>query len=595
MKKLMLVLISFFLFFAPASAFAKQNIEGHDEWTNQIGKKVDKEQLLERKPFQTLSLNKSVLNLAQQIEDAMLDRKTNFTIDYSGSTTNIKEKVRQALAYVLQNNEYLAYDYKGYSWSGKGTSNRFTINFSVKYYQTLQQVQYVDKQIDRILDKIINKSMNDHEKVKAVHDYVVLNVAYDESFNDRVNAPYFALTEGKTMCNGYAMLIYQMLKKLNIPVRLISGISSGSGHAWNLVQLDGHWYHLDATWDDPVPDQKGKVLYNYYLLTDKMIEKDHYWTEGGLNGWDKDYPSAQTDYAQELLKLGYEDLAKSLGLNLLQEQYTSYTEKQLVELAAQHFNNYETEFSIRYVGNISSFKSKLRSLIQEAAKNTDAQSWSYSYKDYLRTTEDDVVVTISNVKYDQQLQSIKLLDYPTSSLTVGEKYPLSAAAVFSNGKQLDITNNVQFSDYDSNIISIEKGTIIAKKEGTTSVTVSYQGKSIKFNVEVRMKDDQEIKYPMDGYKHIGEQNGIDPWKKLAVTFSMEMEEKIDHSMVYVINRHGKKQNNQLEWTDGKTLIVHPPTEGYQPGETYYLIIEKTLKSSKGKELKEPVTFKFTIE
>ena len=37
------------------------------------------------------------------------------------------------------------------------------------------------------------------------------------------NAPYFALTEGETLCNGYAMLTYnEMLKELGyIPDRLI--------------------------------------------------------------------------------------------------------------------------------------------------------------------------------------------------------------------------------------------------------------------------------------------------------------------------------------------------------------------------------------
>lgn len=56
--------------------------------------------------------------------------------------------------------------------------------------------------------------MNDHEKIKAIHDYIVLHVQYDTSYNQAINAPYFALTNGKTLCNGYAMLAYDMLKKL---------------------------------------------------------------------------------------------------------------------------------------------------------------------------------------------------------------------------------------------------------------------------------------------------------------------------------------------------------------------------------------------
>ncbi len=43
---------------------------------------------------------------------------------------------------------------------------------------------------------------------------------------------------------------------------------------WNLVKIDGKWYHLDCTWDDGYGDT---YFYGYYNLTDKQIEKDHTW------------------------------------------------------------------------------------------------------------------------------------------------------------------------------------------------------------------------------------------------------------------------------------------------------------------------------
>ena len=102
-------------------------------------------------------------------------------------------------------------------------------------------------------------------KIKAIHDYIITHVQYDTTMNQGVNAPYFALTQGKTLCQGYAMLFYQMAKEENIPVRLISGTAGSKkiGHAWNLVQVDGVWYHLDATWDDPIPDVAGRTVYTY--------------------------------------------------------------------------------------------------------------------------------------------------------------------------------------------------------------------------------------------------------------------------------------------------------------------------------------------
>jgi len=42
-------------------------------------------------------------------------------------------------------------------------------------------------------------------------------------------------------------------------------------HAWNLVNIDGEWYHADVTWDDPVPDAKGRAGHGYFLLSDKAF------------------------------------------------------------------------------------------------------------------------------------------------------------------------------------------------------------------------------------------------------------------------------------------------------------------------------------
>ena len=43
---------------------------------------------------------------------------------------------------------------------------------------------------------------------------------------------------------------------------------SSKNHIWNLVNLDGTWYHLDATWDDPVvKDNKQYLIHNYFLIS----------------------------------------------------------------------------------------------------------------------------------------------------------------------------------------------------------------------------------------------------------------------------------------------------------------------------------------
>ena len=48
--------------------------------------------------------------------------------------------------------------------------------------------------------------------------------------------------------------------------------SNEMNHVWNLLKIDGQWYHMDVTWDDPVPDQPGIVIYTHFLMTDSELD-----------------------------------------------------------------------------------------------------------------------------------------------------------------------------------------------------------------------------------------------------------------------------------------------------------------------------------
>jgi transglutaminase/protease-like cytokinesis protein 3 len=112
-------------------------------------------------------------------------------------------------------------------------------------------------------------------------------VAYD--LNYREHSAYAALVKNRAVCQGYALLLYKMLNKAGVETRLISGKAGGENHLWNLVNLGGNWYHIDATWNDPVPDVPGRVRYDYYNRSDAQMAPTH--------SWDRDlYPAALTPY-----------------------------------------------------------------------------------------------------------------------------------------------------------------------------------------------------------------------------------------------------------------------------------------------------------
>lgn len=148
----------------------------------------------------------------------------------------------------------------------------------------------------KVIKDKIKSSMSDVEKVKAIHDFLVLNTAYDyenyknNTIPDSSYSPEGILLYKKGVCQAYAETFKLFMDVLKIPCRLISGQANGGGHAWNIVQLNKKWYQIDVTWDDPVPDQPGRVRYDYFLIPDSMMQKNHSWNK-------KSYPACtSSDY-----------------------------------------------------------------------------------------------------------------------------------------------------------------------------------------------------------------------------------------------------------------------------------------------------------
>ena len=85
-----------------------------------------------------------------------------------------------------------------------------------------------------------------------------------------------------------------LMDGLGIPCVLVIGTGTNSegqteDHAWNYVEVDGKWYAVDTTWDDPIIKGNGtipsNVKYKYFLKGEQEFNKDHtpsgYFTQGG--------------------------------------------------------------------------------------------------------------------------------------------------------------------------------------------------------------------------------------------------------------------------------------------------------------------------
>ncbi len=177
---------------------------------------------------------------------------------------------------------------------------------SAKTQQVTSGNKKVDKKAKAIIKKTITSDMSDAQKVKAIHDYIVLNCAYDYDNLLRGTIPSVSYTaEGvllkKTaVCQGYAEAFKLLMDMMGIPCKMVTGTANNgsgyAGHAWNIVKVSGRWYHIDVTWDDPVPDKKGNVRYSYFLIPDKKIDDDHKWNRSS-------YKKCTTDNSAKFIRL----------------------------------------------------------------------------------------------------------------------------------------------------------------------------------------------------------------------------------------------------------------------------------------------------
>ncbi len=171
----------------------------------------------------------------------------------------------------------------------------FWLNSKIKvgriYFNEVDTAKITEMQaeIDTTVDKILadaNKESTTFGKLKVFHDYLVYNSSFElkdgvADYNETIyNAfGHSSSEQGIVQCGGYAKAIQYLCDKSGIECMVITGNrSDGSSHAWNKIKIDGEWYNLDTTWDDPIfsPPVYDYIRYNFFLVPDEWInEKTH--------------------------------------------------------------------------------------------------------------------------------------------------------------------------------------------------------------------------------------------------------------------------------------------------------------------------------
>lgn len=178
--------------------------------------------------------------------------------------------------------------------SGIGYGYEYTENESVEHIiniwlilkyspeETETELRNFKLEAERIISDIQEKAETDFDRALLAHDYIVENCEYDNDL--KLRGANDVLLRKKAVCQGYSSAYKYLLK--NMGINCVNAYDTKEEHEWSLIELDGNWYHVDVTHDDPVPNRLGYVSHEYFLITDEEIKRAN--NGSGNSSWDKE-------------------------------------------------------------------------------------------------------------------------------------------------------------------------------------------------------------------------------------------------------------------------------------------------------------------
>lgn len=130
-------------------------------------------------------------------------------------------------------------------------------------------------------EKLVRPAMTlkEKEKEQYIHDFICEHVRYDKlkkAYSHEIIGP---LGQGVGVCEGIAKTVKILCDSLGI--WCIIAVSEANPekkikyrHVWNIVRIDGTYYHLDATFDNSL-GKWDTLRYDYFNLDDARIFRDH--------------------------------------------------------------------------------------------------------------------------------------------------------------------------------------------------------------------------------------------------------------------------------------------------------------------------------
>lgn len=149
--------------------------------------------------------------------------------------------------------------------------------YNTTWEEKEEQSRLIEAAIQEVLYEV-DYGQDTYGKIKSVYEYLIQHIDYEEDspYNQDIRSVFL---NWQSVCTGYAKAMQILLERMGIFCTCVRGTANGGYHAWNLVQIDGEYYYIDATWGDPVylneEDTSNEIDYTYLCCTQEVLFRTH--------------------------------------------------------------------------------------------------------------------------------------------------------------------------------------------------------------------------------------------------------------------------------------------------------------------------------
>lgn len=213
----------------------------------------------------SVSLRASSATAAQRLYNGLSSGSEKIELSDLGLTT---DTLRELFQDVVNSHADLFFVSGTYQYSITGnTISALLPSYLSSGTEREKQLAFYNQKMNEIIEGV-DPSWTDLEKLLYVHDYLCQHYEYDTSYSNYDAYSFF--TQGKGVCQAYTVTYATALRMLGIEAS--TATSNSMNHIWNIVKLDGKWYHVDVTWDDPISDKFSLANHNFFLLSDAAVQ-----------------------------------------------------------------------------------------------------------------------------------------------------------------------------------------------------------------------------------------------------------------------------------------------------------------------------------